>query len=80
MTTSAKEFEVKVNGTEFSMEDSNPTALEILALAKQLGAIPNNPEDYVLQGDKGEYRGNERVNLAEDNVFITIPISPTPVA
>ena len=80
MTTSAKEFEVKVNGTEFSMENSNPTALEILALAKQLGAIPNNPEDYVLQGDKGEYRGNERVNLAEDNVFITIPISPTPVA
>ena len=80
MTTSAKEFEVKVNGTEFSMEGSNPTALEILALAKQLGAIPNNPEDYVLQGDKGEYRGNERVNLAEDNVFITIPISPTPVA
>lgn len=80
MTTFAKEFEVKVNGTEFSMEDPNPTALEILAMAKQLGAIPNNPENYVLQGDKGEYQGNQRVNLAEDNVFITIPISPTPVA
>ena len=62
------------------MEDPNPTALEILAMAKQLGAIPNNPEDYVLQGDKGEYQDNQRVNLAEDNVFITIPISPTPVA
>ena len=80
MSMVAKEFEVKVNGTEFSMENPNPTALEILTMAKQLGAIPNNPEGYVLQGDKGEYQGNDRVSLAEDNVFITIPTSPTPVA
>ena len=80
MTMSEKQFEVKVNGTEFVMEDPSPTALEILALAKQLGAIPNDPEGYVLQGDKGEYQGNQRVNLAEDNVFITIPVRPTPVA
>ena len=80
MTMSGKKFEVKVNGTEFVMEDPNPTALEILALAKQLGAIPNAPEGYVLQGDKGEYQGNQRVNLEEDNVFITIPTSPTLVA
>ena len=80
MTTSEKRFEVKVNGIEFVMEDPSPTALEILVLAKQLGAIPNDPEGYVLQGDKGEYQGNQRVNLVEDNVFITIPVSPTPVA
>ena len=80
MTTLNKTFEVKVNGTEFVMEDANPTALEILAIAKQLGAIPKNPEDYNLQGDKGEYHGSDRVNLEEDNVFITIPVSPTPVA
>ena len=80
MTMSEKHFEVKVNGTEFVMEDQSPTALEILVLAKQLGAIPNDPEGYVLQGDKGEYQGNQRVNLAEDNVFITIPVSPTQVA
>ena len=80
MTTSEKRFEVKVNGTEFVMEDPSPTALEILVLAKQRGAIPNDPEGYVLQGDKGEYQGNQRVNLAEDNVFITIPVSPTSVA
>ena len=80
MTMSEKHFEVKVNGTEFVMEDPSPTALEILVLAKQLGAIPNDPEGYVLQGDKGEYQGNQRVNLAEDNVFITIPVSPTQVA
>ena len=80
MTTSEKRFEVKVNGIEFVMEDPSPTALEILVLAKQRGAIPNDPEGYVLQGDKGEYQGNQRVNLAEDNVFITIPVRPTPVA
>ena len=80
MTMLEKHFEVKVNGTEFVMEDSSPTALEILVLAKQLGAIPNDPEGYVLQGDKGEYRGNQRVNLAEDYVFITIPVSSTVVA
>ena len=80
MTTLQKTFEVKVNGTEFVMEDANPTALAILQIAKQLGAIPKNPEDYELQGDKGEYRGNDRVNLEEDNVFITVPVSPTPVA
>ena len=80
MTISKKEFEVKVNGTEFVMEDSNPTALEILSRAKQLGAIPNDPEGYILQGDKGEYQGSQRVNLEEDSVFITIPLSPTQVA
>ena len=80
MTTSEKRFEFKVNGTEFVTEKSDPTALEILEIAKIGGAIPNNPESYVLQGDKGEYRGDERVNLEEDNVFITVPVGPTPVA
>ena len=80
MTISKVEFDVKVNGTEFVMDESNPTALEILARAKRLGAVPNDPEGYVLQGDKGEYRGSQRVDLEEDNVFITIPVSPTQVA
>ena len=80
MTTSAKDFEFKVNGTAFVTEEPNPTALEILMIAKQGGAIPNNPEEYKLLGDKGEYSGGERVNLAEDNVFITIPTSSTQVA
>ena len=80
MTISKVEFDVKVNGTEFVMEKSNPTALEILGRAKQLGAIPNDPDGYVLQGDKGEYLGSQRVDLEEDNVFITIPVSPTQVA
>ena len=80
MTTSEKEFDFKVNGTKFVSERPDPTALEILEIAKRGGAIPNDPEGYVLQGGKGEYRGNERVNLEEDSVFITVPVGPTPVA
>ena len=37
MTITGRNFEVKVNGTEFSMGDASPTALEILALAKTAG-------------------------------------------
>ena len=80
MTITGKNFEVKVNGTEISMEDAKPTALEILALAKTLGAIPNDPIGYILQGDKGEYLGDQQVDLEEERVFITIPLSPAQVA
>lgn len=72
-------YEFKVNGIEFVTDQPDPTALDILTRAKQGGAIPNDPEGYALRGDKGEYRGNDRVNLAEDNVFITVPTGPTPV-
>ena len=80
MTITGKNFEVKVNGTEFSMGDASPTAFEILALAKTMGAIPNDPMAYMLQGDKGEYFGGQDVNLREDSVFITLPLSSTQVA
>ena len=80
MTITGKNFEVKVNGTEMAMGDANPTALEILALAKTLGAIPNDPMGYILQGDKGEYFGDQQVDLEEDRVFITLPLSPAQVA
>lgn len=72
-------YELKVNGFAFTTDKPDPTALEILTIAKQGGAIPNDPEGYILRGDKGEYRGDDRVNLAEDNVFITVPTGPTPV-
>lgn len=77
---SSHKYEFKVNGDEFTTDKADPTALDILRIAKQGGAIPNNPEDYILKGDKGEYRGSDRVNLAEDNVFIAVPSGPTPVA
>ena len=80
MAITGKNFEVKVNGTEMAMGDANPTALEILGLAKTLGAIPNDPVGYILQGDKGEYFGDQQVDLEEDRVFITLPLSPAQVA
>ena len=70
----------KVNGVEIRTDHQSLSAKEILELAKEKGAIPGNPEDYILKGDKGEYKGDDRVNLEEDNLFIAIPDRPTPVA
>lgn len=80
MTKLSGKFQFKVNGEEFSIDDPMPTADQILEIAKKGGAIPNDPEGYALDGEKGEYRGNERVDLEQDNIFITIPVGPTPVA
>ncbi len=80
MTTGRYEF--KVNGVEFTMENPNPTASEILAIAIDGKSVPNPKaaEGYILRGDKGEYQGGTRIDLSIDNVFITIPTGPTPVA
>ena len=75
-----KSFTVKVNGIEMTMSTARVVAHDILELAKKNGAIPGKPEDYILQGDKGQYGWDNWVNLEEDNVFLTIPNQPTPVA
>ena len=74
------DFTFKVNGVEIRTDHQSLLAKKILELAKEKGAIPGNPGDYILQGDKGSYKANDRVNLEEDNVFIAIPDKPTPVA
>ena len=73
-------FTIKVNGIEIEVKRRELTAHEILELAKQHGAMPGKPEEYILQGDKGQYGPDDRVDLAEENVFITIPNTPTQVA
>ena len=70
----------KVNGVEIRTDRESLSAEEILKLAKEKGAIPGNPEDYILQGDKGVYKRADHVDLKEDNLFIAIPNKPTPVA
>ena len=75
-----KSFTLKVNGIEMTMSTARVVAHDILELAKKNGAIPGKPEDYILQGDKGQYGWDNWVNLEEDNVFLTIPNQPTPVA
>lgn len=75
-----KPFTLKVNGTEIDSPHQKLVAHDILELAEKHGAIPSKPEDYILQGDKGEYGWDDWVDLEEDNRFITIPNKPTQVA
>jgi hypothetical protein len=79
MTTDRK-FTIKVNGVEISTNQQELKAGEILQLAKQQGAIPGNPEEYILKGEKREYRWDDTVDVAQDNIFIAILNTPTPVA
>ena len=75
-----RKFTIKVNGVEISTDQQELKAGEILQLAKQQGAIPGNPEEYILKGEKREYRWDDIVDVAQDNIFIAILNTPTPVA
>lgn len=77
---SGKGYELKVNGIQFESESQFMTANQILELAAEKGAIPGKVGDYALEGEKGRYTGDKEVDLEQDNIFITIPITPTPVA
>ena len=73
-------FLFKVNGVEIKSDSRELRAIEILTLAAEHHAMPGKPDEYVLQGDKGQYGPDDLVDLLEDDVFITIPTTPTPVA
>ena len=73
-----EEFEFKINGVEVSTPHRILTAGEILKLAEKHGAIPRKPEQYTLEGDKGTYGWEDKVDLKEDNIFRTIPNTPPP--
>ena len=75
-----KHYTFKVNGIEIPTTQQRILAHDILELAKKAGAMPGNPEEYILQGDKGQYAQDAWIDLLEDNVFITIPSTPTQVA
>lgn len=76
----AKEYEYKVNGVQLVSDEQILSAAEILAFARQKGAIPGEPSGYILKGVKQDYRGDDRVDLAEDDLFITVPSTSTQVA
>ncbi len=76
----ANDFEFKVNGVEVRTEHQSLLAKRILELAKEKGAIPGDPDGYILQGDKGKYKEDDSIDLEQDNLFIAIPNKPTPVA
>jgi hypothetical protein len=76
----ADKFSFKINGVEIPSDAQYLTANEILNLAKDKGAIPGESKEYILKGSKGDYSGDQKVDLAEDNIFIAVPATPTPVA
>ena len=75
-----KSFTFKVNGREIDSPHQKLVAHDILELAEKNGAIPGKPEDYILQGDKGQYGWDDWVDLEEDNLFITISNKSAQVA
>ena len=76
----ADKFSFKINGVEISSDSQYLSADVILTLARDKGAIPGQPKEYILKGTKGDYSGDQKVNLAEDNIFIAVPNTSTPVA
>lgn len=73
-------FTYKVNGTQFDSQSEFLTARKILEVAAKASIIPGKPDEYYLQGDKGRYKDDDKIDLQEDSIFITIPNTPTPVA
>ena len=70
----------QINGVKIQSSHEKLVALDILKLAKDKGAIPGKPGDYILQGKETQYKSDDWVNLDEDNEFISIPITSTHVA
>lgn len=73
-------FRVEVNGIKMETEYQEMETLGVLELAEKHGAIPGKYNEYILRGDKREYGQDDRVDLSEDNSFITLRDRPTQVA
>ncbi len=71
-----------VNGVTIKTPHHKLVAQDILKLARDKGAIPEKPGDYILQGkkDNRQYKLDDWVDMDEDNECITIPDQSTPVA
>ena len=76
----AKECVYKVNGEEFVSHKQVLTANEILALTRDKGVTPGQPDSYILKGRKRDYTGDDRVDLTKDDLFLSVHNTPTPVA
>ena len=81
--TTARVFTYTVNDVKIESQYEKLTALEILEIAAERGAIDGKPEDYILRSLKDEdrtYKPEDTVDLSVDNEFIALQIGPTPVA
>ena len=75
-------FVLKVNGEEFEMRYRVVVAHDILELAEKVGAIPGQPRNFRLESVSSghAYGFDDEVDLEKDNIFVAMPVSPTPVA
>ena len=73
-------YEIEVNGFQIKLEAEKLLAIDILKLAKEHGAMPGEPDSYLLQGDKQLYKPEDWVDVLDDKVFITVPNTATDVA
>ena len=81
--TTTRVFTYTVNDVKIESQYEKLTALEILEIAAERGAIDGKPEDYILRSLKDEdrtYKPEDTVDLSVDNEFIALQIGPTPVA
>ena len=81
--TSTAVFTYTVNSVKIESQYEKLTALDILEMAVQHGAIEGKAEDHVLQSLKDSdrtYKPEDTVDLSADNEFIALQIGPTPVA
>ena len=76
-------YEYEVNGEKFQSRHERLVAEDILKHAKEKDVIPKNPEDYILVSQNElakNFTLNEWVDLDQDNNFVTVPNTSTPVA
>ena len=81
-TPPATLFTFTVNGTAIKTLHDKLVAADILKLAAEEGAMPNKPEDYVLEtaDDNLQFKSEDWVDLQQHKAFITVPTGKTDVA
>ena len=64
-------FSFQVEGESFSSHEKILTARKIIEYAKKKGLSASKPpiDELVLKGQKGNYAGDDKVGLSEDNNF-----------
>ena len=81
--TTTQIFTYTINDVKFESQYEKLTAMEILEVAAERGAIDGKPQDYILQSlkdDDRQYKPEDTVDLSVDNEFIALPVGATPVA
>ena len=82
MTTTSI-FTYTINGVKIESHYEKLTAMDILEMAAEQGAIDGKPQDYILQSlkdDERSYKPEDTVDLSLNNEFIALSSSPTLVA